>query len=31
MKDFAYHKPDSVDAAVALLSASDNASVLAGG
>jgi len=31
MKAFDYHKPDSVDAAVALLSASENASALAGG
>ncbi|MEM5470383.1 xanthine dehydrogenase family protein subunit M [Hoeflea sp. AS60] len=31
MKAFAYHRPDSVNAAVALSSANENASVLAGG
>lgn len=31
MKAFAYHKPDSVDAAVTLSTANENASVLAGG
>ncbi|MBC7284427.1 xanthine dehydrogenase family protein subunit M [Hoeflea sp.] len=31
MKAFAYHRPDGLDAAVALMAASENASLLAGG